>query len=287
MMTLRKLAFGFCLCWLVVMAGCRSTSVATNSIADEPVPSLVDSVDVSGFVGKPQKVDIDSNGLSLRQALVRAGGIQRTKAIPGSVIGSTEVSLDHPFVHLQRRSSIVEVQNFYFALPFVTQGIAGSIPLRNGDWIEIVEAKTTSIGANSINSDGTSPKNKTFFITGAVPNPGKYTTKSTSEKLFEAMNYGGSFKLKEVALIRSATAGTGVETFFIPINQYASLLRTIRIRENDIIAVKEVNASPIALTALIEPVLKARSIIADQTNLGSPARFESLRQRLPQITTRN
>lgn len=265
---------------LMLITGCHVLS--SDSIKNPKQPAVEEqSVEVSGSVSQAGVVNIPVSGITLQQAILRAGGIRHT----------TGEKPDELFVALQRRKGLGG-DIHYFPLLLVESDIFGLIQLRSGDSVRVVNLANTTW---KLPQGGTS---RPFFVEGLVEKPG--IKKTDSDPLFPLNRFDQLAQVKgtgeqkignEVATImvvtRTATHGVMLEHYCIPTLPSAAnngpLTESIKkwlaadIAANDQLLFTQATRLPILLASLAENKLREiRTTLNDQRR-----RLAEAEQQLP------
>jgi hypothetical protein len=166
------------------------------------------TVDVGGLIGDPGEVEIPKEGLTLRQALSKAGGPRKERVRKGQ--GPLMVCLE--------RVGSDRTEQSFFPLDFVSKDVAGSVPLRGNDKIKVTPFEQTRIGMRDAK-----PSKIAIAVEGIVERPGKYELKPGLDAVVNVLTseYCGALQAKDnerVVLVLSRTVPpTRVQRYYLPL----------------------------------------------------------------------
>jgi len=237
-------------------------------------PKPEQHVFVGGKVRSPGMVTIPADGrLSLRQALDAAGGLDADVA--QSVIA---VRRGGPLAHTT-----------YFPLSMVEHDLAGDIPLAHGDEIRVLVWEQTTLVFENSQRIGTTANGDPFLISGWVAQPGvRYIGQPASSlargaalpvtqdgqappmlplptitRVADVLVYGGLDGRTQVMILkRRAISGVSDDYFVFPIQDRQlvhDVLAAAPLVSGDEILVGPFSSSPLLMSAVIEPLARARA----------------------------
>ena len=157
-------------------------------------------VDVGGDVRNPQAIPF-AKGLTLRQALSRAGGL-----------ASTEQANANSLISVHRGHGL-KASVYYFPPQYVISGIAGECLLREGDLVQVGSIEHSGLHAEQ-EGDGVK-----FFAEGMIKHPGSFATSATLFQLSHLTQGGNPLGVEGgnvVLLTRTPQDGIGMEYYLLP-----------------------------------------------------------------------
>jgi hypothetical protein len=213
------------------------------------------TVDVGGYVTHPQAIEIPESGLTLIQAITRAGDIRL-------------FSLENPdtpspltFAALQRTSQFTR-QTHYIPVALIRQSVLGGVPLREGDVIQVVRYEDTRLSEASRGAD-----NPRFSLSGLVARPReigigedvKFFNDLTKENVAGSFaNLGGNL----LTVTRATETGLATEHFYLPLKWLGSeeIVQASEIMPNDQITFTSYERLPLVQAALVAGAQRGQQV---------------------------
>ena len=233
---MRPLSFFAAIFCLLPSNGCRLLSTHPLHQSVEPPASVVD---VGGAVRDPQSVEIPASGLNLVQAITRAGSLD------------ADQSQQDWFVSLQRLNH-GRHQIYWMPYQLVNQEVAGMIPLRNGDIVQVVPFGLTRLGVG-----GKSTDTVRVALRGYIPKPGDYDVAGSLADLFSTDSAGGNplmYGASVVTLTRSV--GLTTEHYVLPLTSEvigaSPAILAAPAKQGDVITFTRMERIPIVLSGFVE-----------------------------------
>ncbi len=230
---------------LCLFLGCHHAQLR-KSPEPEATPGVVD---VGGDVRNPQAIPF-AKGLTLRQAISRAGGIATTEQAAANSLIS---------VH---RGHGLKASVYYFPPQYVISGIAGECLLREGDLVQVGSIEHSGLHAEQV-GDG-----EKFFAEGMIKHPGSFSTSSTLF-VFSHLTQGGNPLGVEggnvVLLSRTPQDGIGMEYYLLPWETFLGpAYGSLAITAGDHFLFTRAELVPILTESLLRPAMEKSAERATQ-----------------------
>jgi hypothetical protein len=235
---------------LPLLTGCQL--LATQERRRPMVETSVDIVDVGGAVESPGAVEIPATGLTLAQAITRAGFLRAEKS-----------SSDDWFVSL-RRTHRGRPSTYLLPLAMVNQDVAGNMPMQNGDMVQVIPFESTRLARNL--GGGTAEKG-VVELRGLIPAPGRYEAKEFQSLI--GKEDGGGNPLANGATVATLTRVSGLTTehYMLPLADTPGTspgLLAASTKHGDTITFTRVERIPIVISGLIEGVRRSAAERTDE-----------------------
>lgn len=261
---------------LLFLGGCQSfirtdhEHVRMGHHQLKPVESH-ELVDIGGFVARPQVMEITPAGLTLLQAVTRAGGLR-------DIPGDSEATIW--MITLQRRSAAGQ-QTFLIPLELVQNEVAGGIPLQDRDFVQIVPYDSTALSLGE-------PTDAEVGITlvGLVPQPGRYEIKGRLEDL-TSTNAEDPIQMRSTIVVvsRPSASGLALEHNLIPLVGVGAnkAFLNAHVRPGDVYTFTRLEGIPIVLAGFIENLRRDAAQQAEQRYPRRGIRSELRSERVSRI----
>jgi hypothetical protein len=234
----------------VVLAGCQAFQREQREHLHhgQESESFSGTVDVGGFVNAAKALEIPPSGLSLLQAITRAGGVR----VGGSAADAAFLEGRIWFVTLQRPGRIGQ-QTFLIPLDLVQQEIAGNIALQHRDVVQVLPYESTSLSMSE------SAEEVSVTVAGLVPRPGRYRVQGELASLTNDDSAGGNpieAGATIVLVSRSAMSGLAMEHYLIPLGGVGAdpSFWQAKIQGEDVYTFTRLERVPIVLAGILDNV---------------------------------